>query len=332
MPSPWNVYTQFWPPKATLTEQNIASQTGKVFIITGGSSGIGYELSRILYGAGGTVYMLTRTKSNAEDAIRSIEKSFASQEKTTLGQLEFIMMDLEDLESVKTAAQEFTWKEKRLDVLYNNAGVSCVVDKKTKQELEYQCGVNSVGHVLLEKLLRPVMTETSKSSPKDSVRVVWAASVLVDLNAPIGGVAIEKLDTHSTDITETYVTSKTGNWFIASEFSKREGHRTGVLDIAVNPGSYVTNVWRNTPWYLYYPFYWTLRYPIHGAYTYLWCGLSDEVTMKDAVAGRYATCDGRWHPGQREDLLLALKSEDEGGTGQAKAFFDWCESKVAPFV
>jgi NAD(P)-dependent dehydrogenase (short-subunit alcohol dehydrogenase family) len=330
------IWTQFFPgSQPPITEKNLPSQAGKVFIITGGSSGIGYELSRILYRAGGKVYILSRSKKNIAAAIGQITTEFAERSPTTeLGQLESITMDLEDLASVQAAANEFSSKESRLDVLFNNAGVASIpAHKKTKQGLEYHIGVNSVAHVLLEKLLTPIMSETAKSSPVNSVRVVWPASILCELAAPKGGVRIDQLDTPSTDINEHYSASKVANWFAASEFAKRSGRQTNVVSIAGNPGSYVTNVWRTTPGILYYPFLPLLGKPIMGAYTYLWMGFSNDITMDDAVAGRYGTCVGRWYPGsQREDLLLALKAKEEGGTGQAKAYFDWCEEKIAPFL
>jgi NAD(P)-dependent dehydrogenase (short-subunit alcohol dehydrogenase family) len=329
------IWTQFFPGNnPPITESNLPSQAGKVFVVTGGSSGIGYELSRLLYRAGGKVYILSRSKKNISAAIAKITAEFADfNGSTQLGILECIEMDLEDLANVQAAAKEFATKESRLDVLFNNAGVASVpAHMKTKQGLEYHIGVNSVAHVLLEKLLKPIMTETARSSPTNSVRVVWPASILCELAAPKGGVRIDQLDTPSTDINEHYSASKVANWFAASEFSKRSGRQTGIISIAGNPGSYVTNVWRTTPGFLYYPFLPILGKPIMGAYTYLWMGFSDEVTMDDAVAGRYGTCVGRWFPGsQRKDLLLALKGKDQGGTGEAKAYFDWCEEKTAPF-
>ncbi|KAF2256035.1 NAD(P)-binding protein [Trematosphaeria pertusa] len=327
------IWSQFFPPKnPPITENNVPSLSGKVFIVTGGSSGIGYELSKILYGAGGKVYILSRTKSNVEAAIAKIKSEVHPTEGKELGGLEFIHMDLEDLASVQSAAKEFVAKEARLDVLFNNAGVAHLpAEKRTKQGLEYHHGVNSVGHVLLSKLLMPILSETAKKSPPNSARVVWPASIMVELTSPAGGVLVSQLDTPSPKIDEHYSASKAANWFAASEFAKRSGRETGVVSIAGNPGSFVTNVWRSTPGFLYYPFLPLLRKPVQGAYTYLWMGFSEEVNMDEAVAGRYATCDGRWHPGQREDLLLALKSEEEGGTGRAKGYFDWCEGKIAPF-
>ncbi|KAF1995911.1 NAD(P)-binding protein [Amniculicola lignicola CBS 123094] len=310
----WAIWTQFFPPanSAPITEKNLPRQDGKVFIITGGSSGIGFELCKILYGVGGKVYMLTRSKSNAADARSRIIQSFDETDANQTGIVDFIHMDLEDLASVQTAAKEFLLREKRLNVLFNNAGVASVKDRKTKQGLEYHFGVNSVGHILLQKLLMPLLAETAQMAPADSVRVIWSASILTELMSPLGGISVDHLNNPSADINEHYSASKTGNWFAASEFAKRVGRRQA------------------SSWY--YPFRPALRDPIHGAWTYLWMAFYKDVTMDDAVTGKYAMCDGRWHPGQREDLLLALKTKEEGGTGQAAAYFDWCETKVGPFL
>jgi hypothetical protein len=62
----------------------------------------------------------------------------------------------------------------------------------------------------------------------------------------------------------------------------------------------------------------------------LWAAFYDGMTADDG--GRYIMPNGRWHPGQRKDLLLALKSRDEGGTGQAAEVWDWCEEVGKPFL
>jgi hypothetical protein len=59
-----NFKTQTWPPKPTFTEANVppGSQTGRVFIVTGGNTGIGFELCKILFNSGATIYMASRSK------------------------------------------------------------------------------------------------------------------------------------------------------------------------------------------------------------------------------------------------------------------------------
>lgn len=56
--------TQIYPPKPTFTDADVpaGSQNGRVFIVTGGNAGIGLELTKILYAAGATVYIASRTK------------------------------------------------------------------------------------------------------------------------------------------------------------------------------------------------------------------------------------------------------------------------------
>lgn len=60
--------TQIYPPRPAFTEANVpaGSQNGRVFIITGGNAGIGFELCKILYAAGATVYMASRSEASAK--------------------------------------------------------------------------------------------------------------------------------------------------------------------------------------------------------------------------------------------------------------------------
>ncbi|KJZ72356.1 hypothetical protein HIM_08282 [Hirsutella minnesotensis 3608] len=331
------IWTQFFPPRngAPLTEANLPSQAGRVFVVTGASSGLGYELSRILYGAGGNVYMLTRSQEHADEAVARIKAHYQGREPQG-GSLAFIYMDLTDLETVKAAAQDFIERQGpdgRLDVLFNNAGTAARPKAPaTRQGHEYHFGVNSLGGFLLARLLTPILARTAKLAPASSVRVVWPASCLVEMMTPDNGIRSEFLrDPASvTDENELYSSSKAASWFVASEFARRQPD--GVVHIAGNPGNYLTNIWRDTPAWLYWLLWPILRDPIHGAETYLFMAFSGAVTLDDAVAGRYVICDGRWHPGQRKDLLLALRSVDEGGSGRASAYFDWCEDKVRGFV
>lgn len=54
--------TQFFPPSPTFTEKDVPSQSGRVFIVTGGNAGSGFELYKMLYTTGATVYMATRSQ------------------------------------------------------------------------------------------------------------------------------------------------------------------------------------------------------------------------------------------------------------------------------
>jgi CubicO group peptidase (beta-lactamase class C family) len=70
--------------------------------------------------------------------------------------------------------------------------------------------------------------------------------------------------------------------------------------------------------------------PKLGAYTELWAGLSPDVRVADG--GRYAIPWGRWHSMPRKDILDALKTKQEGGTGQAAEFWKWCEDQTKEYA
>ena len=139
----------------------------------GGYAGCGKELSKILYGKNGTVYVAGRSKEKADAAIEEINKAHPSSD----GKLEFLKVDLADLASVKASADDFLNREQRLDVLTNNAGVMIPpVGSKAAQGHELQMGTNVLGPFLFTQLLTPLLQKTAASSPPGSVRVTWAAS------------------------------------------------------------------------------------------------------------------------------------------------------------
>lgn len=110
------------------------------------------------------------------------------------GSLNFLHLDLDDLETVKASAEAFLRDNDRLDILWNNAGVMIPPQgSKTKQGYELQLGTNNVGPFLFTRFLHPILAKTAKTAPVDSVRVVWIASNAAEILAPRGGVDVSKL-------------------------------------------------------------------------------------------------------------------------------------------
>ena len=316
-------WSQFFPPTPSLTEKTLSDQSGRVFMVTGGASGVGRELSAMLYGAGAKVYIAGRSEANARDAIEAIRQSHPS----STGELDFLMLDLSDLASVRSAATAFKTKESRLHVLWNNAAVSLPPAGSTSaQGHELQMATNCLGPWLLTKLLLPLLREAAQHAPKDSVRVVFTSSFVVDLSAPKGGMSVADYTTPPKDQQKNYCSSKVGNWFLASEFGRAEAE-AGVLSVTLNPGNLNTNLLRHVPWmrFMSRP----LLYPARiGAYTELFAGIDASVM----ASGLYVIPWGRVHPSPRQDLLDALKMEDEGGSGRAAAFREWCDERIAEFI
>lgn len=127
-----SLFSAIFPPAPSFTEKDLLSLTGKVFIITGAASGVGFELAKMLYVAGGCVYVTARSVSRCEDAIEKIKAQTSG--KNTEGILKSMILDLADISTVKPAVDEFLRQETRLDVLVNNAGVmNTPVGSKGKQ-------------------------------------------------------------------------------------------------------------------------------------------------------------------------------------------------------
>ena len=65
-----NLYSQWFPPTAMFTEKEVPAQQGRIFMVTGGNAGIGFELCKFLYGTGATIYMASRSKVRFSPARR----------------------------------------------------------------------------------------------------------------------------------------------------------------------------------------------------------------------------------------------------------------------
>ncbi|GAA5852850.1 hypothetical protein JCM8547_004706 [Rhodosporidiobolus lusitaniae] len=122
----------FVPPSTYDAERNMPDQSGKVVIVTGANTGVGFEMAK---------YLVLKNAASTPAA---------------KGEAIWLKLDLADLDSVKEAAEEFKAKEKRLDLLFNNAGVMIPpVDQPTKQGSDLQWGINVVRHYLFSILLLP---------------------------------------------------------------------------------------------------------------------------------------------------------------------------------
>jgi NAD(P)-dependent dehydrogenase (short-subunit alcohol dehydrogenase family) len=321
-------WSQLFPPTPDLTEKNLPSQKGRVFIVTGGTSGVGYELASILYRAGAKVYLAGRSEANGKKSIDSIKSSF--HDASDLGELEYLHLQLNDLSTIKASVEAFQKKESKLDVLWNNAGISMpAVGSKSPQGHELQMATNTLGPFLFTQLLLPSLKAASSApnTPLASVRVVWTSSQTVDLAAPAEGITMSELDNPPSDQAKNYVNSKTGNWYLASEFGERvKGY--GILSLTQNPGNLNSNLMREHTWMKF--FVRPLLYPPRmGAYTELWAGLAPELGIENS--GAYVVPWGRLHPAPRQDLVKSVTSVDDGGTGRAAEFWAWCEEKIAAF-
>jgi NAD(P)-dependent dehydrogenase (short-subunit alcohol dehydrogenase family) len=139
------------------TTADIPDLSGKVAIVTGANSGIGYETALELAQKGATVVMACRSLLKAESAANEIRQTNPS------GEVVVMKLDLGDLDSVRDFAAAFQARYDRLDLLINNAGIMVPPYGKTAQGFETQIGVNHLGHFALTGLLLDVLLRTSQS-------------------------------------------------------------------------------------------------------------------------------------------------------------------------
>lgn len=134
-----DIKDQWLPPKPTFTETNVPRQDGRVFIVTGGNSGIGLALIKLLYPTGAKIYLACRSEERARAAIKEVVNEAAAASNP--GSLEYMHLDLNDLTTIKASAASFAQRESRLDILWNNAGIAgAPAGTKTKQDLEGHTG------------------------------------------------------------------------------------------------------------------------------------------------------------------------------------------------
>lgn len=120
---------------------DLPNQTGKRFLITGATSGIGKEAARELARAGGNVIIAARSRSKAE----KVKTEFSSQ------RIEILELDLTDLENIRRAANNLKGD---IDVLILNAGIMAIPKLTTKDGFEMQMGTNHLGHFAFAGLIR----------------------------------------------------------------------------------------------------------------------------------------------------------------------------------
>ena len=137
---------------------DLPPQPGRVFVVTGGASGIGYFISEQLAGTGAKVILAARNKAKADVAIASIARHAPGAD------VGFVHLDLGSSASVRVAAAELAALG-RIDALIENAGV--IMPSRERQETvdgnELMFGTNHLGHFLLTALLYPTLRATPGS-------------------------------------------------------------------------------------------------------------------------------------------------------------------------
>ncbi|OAS25560.1 oxidoreductase [Methylobacterium platani] len=144
----------------------IPPQAGRRAILTGGTSGIGYEAALALAGAGAEIVLAARDPGKAEDRAAAIRRAHPA------ARIEIRALDTARLASVRTFASQWREEGRPIDVLLLNAGIAAVPRREeTEDGFERQLATNYLGHFALTGLLLPSLR------PEAGTRVVAVASI-----------------------------------------------------------------------------------------------------------------------------------------------------------
>lgn len=207
---------------STWTADAVPDQTGRVAVITGANSGIGFVAARALALRGAAVVLACRSLEKGQAAMQRI-KADSPEAK-----VEVETMDLASLASVRSAAQAILSRHPRLDLLINNAGVMAPPHGTTAEGFELQFGTNHLGHFALTGLLLDRLLATAGS------RVVTVSS-----NAHhIGRIRFEDLNfERGYHAWPAYGQSKLANLMFTYELQRRlEKVSRTTLALAAHPG------------------------------------------------------------------------------------------------
>jgi NAD(P)-dependent dehydrogenase (short-subunit alcohol dehydrogenase family) len=252
--------------------------SGRDAIVTGGASGIGVETVRALAAAGARVVIATRDRPKGEEVAARLST------ETGNGAIEFRLLDLASLASVRAFAAQFLALRRPLHLLINNAGIMATPLSYTPDGFESQFGTNHVGHFALTVGLLPALKAAA------GARIVS----LTSLGHRRSDVDFDDLNfqLRAYDPWLAYGQSKTANVLLAVGLTQRFAG-DGIVANAVHPGGIMTGLQKHVPREEQIRLGWIdesgiphprLKNPEQGAATSIWAAVANEL---EGVGGRY---------------------------------------------
>jgi NAD(P)-dependent dehydrogenase (short-subunit alcohol dehydrogenase family) len=216
------------------TEADVPDQSGRVVLITGANSGIGWEAARVLASRGAKVLLACRSAERGNAAVARITALHPQAD------VRFLAMDLADLDATRRAAEQVRKEHAALDLLINNAGLMATPQGRTAQGFETQFGVNHLGHFALTGWLLPSLLAAPDS------RVVTVSSTghrpgRIDFTDPNWNVRPYKP-------WAAYFQSKLANLLFTYELQRRlDAAGKATMALAAHPGGSKTNLGHENP-------------------------------------------------------------------------------------
>ncbi|KAF9103358.1 hypothetical protein BGX29_003450 [Mortierella sp. GBA35] len=288
-------FTQFAYWKTFFTSDGysydkIPDLTGKIAIVTGANSGLGYSTTVALAAHGARIFLACRSQQRAQQAIEDIKAEIkAKHPKAPAPQLEFLELDLNDMNKARQAAQEFLKKGLPLHILVNNSGILQGPFELSVDGIETQFAVSHMGHFVFTTGLLDRIKESQPS------RIVVLSSFTHELvPKKMNGIDFDTLnDETKSDGWERYHRSKLANALFGKALARRLASEKVYVNI-LHPGLVATKLTKNNKVEKV-----TFRdrvfklltsavavTPEVGALTQLYLATSPEVEEKD-IRGRY---------------------------------------------
>jgi NAD(P)-dependent dehydrogenase (short-subunit alcohol dehydrogenase family) len=216
------------------TAADVPDQTGRVAIVTGSNTGLGYETALVLAARGAHVVL----------AVRDVDKGKAAAARllgtTPTADVTVQPLDVGSLQSIRTAAEELKTAYPRIDLLINNAGVMYPPKQLTTDGFELQFGTNHLGAFALTGLLLENLL------PVEGSRVVAVASLAHTVKA---GIHFDDLQwERKYNRVAAYGQSKLSNLLFTYELNRRLAARDELtIAVAAHPGLSNTELMRHVP-------------------------------------------------------------------------------------
>ncbi|MFD9617206.1 oxidoreductase [Streptomyces virginiae] len=213
---------------------HIPDQSGRVAVVTGANSGIGYVTARELARRGASVVLACRSAARGRAAVIRLRAEVPQ------ARAEFLPLDLADLSSVREFATAYAQRHASLDLLINNAGVMALPYGRTADGFETQFGVNHLGHFALTGLLLPRLRAAAPGA-----RIVNVSSgfhVLGRIDPDDAGLAYAGGE-HGYRRWIAYGRSKTANLLFTHELARRfTAAGSPITAVAAHPGYASSNL------------------------------------------------------------------------------------------
>ncbi|KAF9165332.1 hypothetical protein DFQ26_000266 [Actinomortierella ambigua] len=286
-----------WVVRDQYTYKDIPDLTGKVAIVTGANTGLGYATMVALAARGAHVFLACRSKERALEAIArakseitalaALTSSSAMEVISVDPKLEFLELDLNDMNKSYRAAQEFLAKGLPLHILVNNSGIMNTPYALTADGVEQQFGVNHMGHFVFTLAL---LDRIKQSQPS---RIVVLSSMGHELTVKSGIDFDTMNDEKASDPFTRYGRSKLANILFAQELAKRLAAEKVYVNVC-HPGYVNSDLYRYgketmgqaTAKVVALTTHCIAKTPKKAALTQLFLATSPEVEARD-IRGRY---------------------------------------------